>query len=166
LNRLFRGTKTKKKDFFPNLFCLLFSINFCIESYSYGLGNWKMPGPGFFPFGAGLVFGILSLYLTVKGRLPDPSRTKEVTHDLSEHPKWGLMATIVGGMFAYALFLQSLGFALCTFFFVLLCLRGIAKRHWSGSLVVALSVAVGSHLLFNVILNAQIPNGILTFLRR
>lgn len=99
-----------RKDIFNNLFCLLFAIYFCIESYRYDLGEWGMPGPGYFPFGAALLFGIFSLCLMVKALRTAPSKTKEVTNSSSERLRWGIIFQILVGMFAYILLFKSIGF--------------------------------------------------------
>jgi len=69
----------------------------------------------------------------------------------------------VGGLLAYALFLESLGFLLCTFILNALFLKAVAGRSWLTTLSFALSVALAAHLIFNVALRAQLPSGILTF---
>ena len=68
-----------------------------------------------------------------------------------------------GGLLAYALFLESLGFLLCTFILNALFLKAVAGRSWLTTLSFALSVALAAHLIFNVALRAQLPSGILTF---
>jgi hypothetical protein len=152
-----------KKDIFSSLFWLLFSIYFTIESYSLGIGEWSRPGPGYFPFGAGLLFGVFSLSVFVKTlrRVPPD----EIFIQSSERFHWQNMVLILFGMLAYSLLLKRIGFVLCTFLLVILFIRVIAKERWSKSIMTALIVAVTFHLLFNILLNAQLPSGILKFLR-
>ena len=50
-----------KKNVFSVTFWLLFSIYVVFESYHMGLGTWRMPGPGFLPFGASILLAIISL---------------------------------------------------------------------------------------------------------
>ncbi len=152
-----------KKDIFSSLFWLLFSIYFTIESYSLGLGEWSRPGPGYFPFGAGLLFGIFSLSVFVKTlrRLP----LREIAIQSHERLQWQNMVLILFGMLAYTLFLKRIGFVLCTFLLVVLFIRVIAKERWFKSIMTALVVTLTFHLFFNILLNAQLPSGILRFLR-
>ena len=152
-----------KKDILSSLFWLLFSIYFTVESYNLGLGEWSRPGPGYFPFGAGLFFGIFSLSVFVKAlrRIP----LNEISIQPSERLHWQNMVLILFGMFAYTLLLKRIGFVLCTFLLVLLFIRVIAKERWFKSIITALVVALAFHLCFNILLNAQLPSGILRFLR-
>jgi len=152
-----------KKDILSSLFWLLFSIYFTTKSYNLGLGEWSRPGPGYFPFGAGLLFGILSLSVFVKALRKVPS--SEIPIQSSERIHWQNMVLILFGMFAYTLLLKRIGFVLCTFLLVLLFIRVIAKERWFKSIITALVVALAFHLCFNILLNAQLPSGILRFLR-
>lgn len=152
-----------RKDIFSSLLWLLFGIYFTIKSYSLGLGEWSRPGPGYFPFGAGLLFGIFSLSVFVKTlrRLP----LKEIAIQSHEQLQWQNMVLILFGMLAYTLLLKRIGFVLCTFFIVVLFIRVIARERWFKSIMTALVVTLTFHLFFNILLNAQLPSGIFRFLR-
>jgi len=152
-----------KKDIFSGLFWLLFGIYFTIKSYSFGLGEWGRPGPGYFPFGAGLLFGILSLSVFVKAlRRVAPS---EISIQSSERLHWQNIVLIMSGMLAYILLLKRIGFVLCTFLLVVLSIRVIAKERWFNSIITALAIALAFHLFFNILLNVQLPSGVFRFLR-
>lgn len=156
------------RDLVSGVFGLLFAIYYATASFGYDLGTWRMPGPGFFPFGAALLFGAISLYMIAKA-LWKATRTESAAGDPAsppDRPRWGVIAQVLAGMVAYALLLERLGFLLCTFLLILFFIRVVAGRRWIYALVMALSVAVGSQFLFNVLLNAQIPNGILAPLWR
>jgi putative tricarboxylic transport membrane protein len=152
-----------KRDIFISLFWLLFSIYFTIESYSLGLGEWGRPGPGYFPFGAGLLFGILSLSVFAKALRSVP--LNEISIQSSERFHWQNMVLIMFGMLAYILLLKRIGFVLCTFLLVVLFIRVIAKERWFKSIMTALAIALAFHLFFNILLNAQLPSGVFRFLR-
>jgi len=152
-----------KKDIFSSFFWLLFGIYFTIESYSLGLGEWSRPGPGYFPFGAGLLFGIFSLSVFVKALRRVP--LNEISIQPSERLHWQNMVLILFGMLAYTLLLKRIGFLLCTFLLVVLFIRVIAKERWFKSIMTALVVTLTFHLFFNILLNAQLPRGIFRFLR-
>jgi hypothetical protein len=147
------------RDVLSSLFCLVFGILFTVESFKFGLGAWFKPGPGYFPFWSGLLFSLLSLFVfigAVRKRRPLPN-------DIDRF-RWLNIALVLLSMFAYALLLQTLGFVLCTFGFAVFCLRAISRKGWVYSLVTGLTIAIVFQLLFNVLLNAQIPRGILGYL--
>lgn len=152
---------TMKKDVLSGLFLSLFGIFFTVESLRFGLGEWGRPGPGYFPFGAGLLFGIISLSVLVRtlGKAP-PS---EIPIGSSDRFYWQNIVLVVVGLLAYALLLRKIGFALCTFGLVVFCIRLVAKQGWLNSIMTGLIVALLFHVFFNILLNAQLPNGILRF---
>jgi hypothetical protein len=153
-----------KKEAFIGLFWLLFGIYFAVESYKFGLGEWRKPGPGYFPFGAGVLFTIISVYVFVKTLRKAPSGGGLESVPSSERFHWQNIALIVIGMLAYALLLKRLGFALCTLGLAFFLLRAVAGKGWLFSTVTGLVVAVVFQIFFNMLLNAQLPNGILGFL--
>ena len=67
-------------------------------------------------------------------------------------------------MIAYAFLLDFLGFLLCTFLLVAFYLKVIAARRWLVTLSFATAVALTSHLFFDVLLKAELPRGLLSWL--
>ena len=78
--------------------------------------------------------------------------------------QWQNIVLVVAGMLGYAFFLKRMGFMLCTFLIVVLFIRVIAKKRWLNSIMTAGILAVVFHVFFNVLLNAQLPNGLFKFL--
>ena len=151
-----------KKDFWGSLFCLLFGIFFTVESYRFGLGKWGRPGPGYFPFGAGLLFTIISLSAFV--RIIQKTPSSETPSQSSDRFHWQNIVLVTVGMLAYSLFLKDIGFALCTFGLVVFFIRLIARKSWFNSIVTGLVIAIVFQVFFNILLNAQLPRGILGYL--
>jgi putative tricarboxylic transport membrane protein len=150
-----------KKDVIGSLFCLLFGIFFTVESFRFGLGIWSKPGPGYFPFGAGVLFSLISLFVLVSAIRKTASGESAAQPDDRFYLKNILL--IVIGMLVYALLLKKVGFALCTFGLVIFLIRVIARKGWVNSIVTGLIVGIAFHVFFNMLLNAQLPNGILEF---
>ena len=153
-----------KKDIYSALFWLLFGIYFTVESYTFGLGGWGKPGPGYFPFGAGVLFTIISLSVLIKTLRKVPSGEGSVAAQSSDRFHWQNTFLIVVGLLAYALLLKKLGFALCTLGLVVFCIRIIARKNWFNSVMTGLVVAIVFHVFFNILLNVQLPSGVLGFL--
>jgi hypothetical protein len=149
------------KDILSALFWTVFGAYFSVESYRFGLGEWSRPGPGYFPFGAGVLFSAISLSELVKSLRKSGSSVR--TDRSSEQFRWQNIVLIIAGMLAYALLLKSLGFAVCTFGLTILFFRMIARKVWLGSMATALVVAVIFEAFFNGLLNAQLPRGVLQF---
>lgn len=151
------------KDIFGSLFWLSLAIYVSIECYHIGLGKWRIPGPGAFPFGAAVFLGILSLSVFLK------TLRKVPTAGISaKNEDWlGLqnIALVLAGLVIYIFLLDKLGFILCTFLLTYFLLFVIARQKWLTSVIASLSITLGSHIIFNRLLNANLPKGIFRFLQ-
>ena len=150
-----------KKDIASSLFWLLFAIYFTAQSYSLGLGHWGMPGPGYFPFGAGLLFGVISLCVAVSSIRK--SSAGEHPKETSERLQWENVALILASMLVYIIIFKRAGFVIATFLLVFFFIRIIARQRWFRSILVAVSITVAFHIFFNILLNTQLPMGLLRF---
>ena len=146
--------------FYCNLFWLLFSLVICVESYRLKLGTINNPGPGFFPFGAGLIMLILSLvalFQSTAGR-------KKVEKTTPQEPvRWWNIVIILAAITAYAFSLEKIGFLINTFFFICLMLKVVEPQTWKTAIIGGLITSIAANLVFNVIFQTHIPRGILGF---
>jgi len=148
-------------DFFSSLFWFLFSIYVSVESYRLGLGEMENPGPGFFPFSGSLLLGIMSLSVLIKTSR-NASRD-EVISSPSESLRWQNVVLILVAMALYTFLLNQVGFVLCTFLLIVFFLRVVAPQRWVKAVGTAFFITMGSHILFNVFLKAQLPKGFFIF---
>jgi putative tricarboxylic transport membrane protein len=150
-----------KRDLYSSLFFFLFAVYFTVTAYTLGVGTWGMPGPGYFPFGAGVIFGFLSLGVMISALRPHTETASE-SRD-AETLQWHNIVLILIGMLVYILVLKKLGFVASTFLLVILFVRIIARERWFKSMTIAVCITVSFHVFFNVLLNAQLPLGLLKF---
>jgi len=143
-----------------NVFWLLFSLITCIESYRLKLGVTTKPGPGFFPFGAGLIMLFLSLIALFQwmGKKDSPEITVQ-----KKPLRWWNIVIILAAIPAYALSLEKIGFLINTFLFISVLLKVIEPQTWKTSILWGVITAIAANLVFNVLFRAQIPSGILGF---
>ena len=142
-------------------FWLLLSFYLSIESYRLGLSTANRPGPGFFPFIATIGLGLIAAFRLVNSiRKSSP----DINSELSFTGEARLVAYVIAGMMAYAFALNLLGFLLCTFLLVAFYLKVIAARGWLVTLSFAAAVALASHLFFDVLLKAELPRGLFSWL--
>ena len=140
------------RDLTSALFWLAFAIFFSIESLTQlKLGTLHQPGPGFFPFWAGVVLGLLSLILLLN------SLRNQERLSLSGLKSWKLLL-VAGALLAYLLLLETLGFVTITFLFLFLLLR-LEYKGWVFSVVSALLGALASYAIFQLWLKTQLPAG-------
>jgi len=70
---------------------------------------------------------------------------------------------VLAGMIVYSFIFDKIGFILSTFLLIVFFLRVIAPQRWAVTILIAFFCAVGSYLLFDVLLSAELPKGILGF---
>jgi putative tricarboxylic transport membrane protein len=155
-----RTNKKMSMFFFGNLFWLLFSLITCMESYRLSLGSFNQPGPGFFPFGAGLTMLFLSLVALFQSIKKSGGEDK-TTRD--EPLRWRSIVIILAATVVYAFSLETIGFLINTFLFICLMLKVVEPQTWKTSIIGGLIAAIAANIVFNVIFQAQIPSGILGF---
>ena len=146
--------------FYCNLFWLLFSLLTCVEAYRLNLGPITNPGPGFFPFSAGLIMLTLSLaalFQLIRKKSDMEKTTRQKTL------RWWNIVIILAAVTAYAFSLEKLGFLINTFLFMGLLLKVVEPQTWKTAIIGGLITTIAANLLFNVIFRAQIPSGILGF---
>ncbi len=146
-------------DIFSGLFLLLFAIFIAVESYRLGLGEWNNPGAGYFAFGAAFILGIMSLSVFLKGLRKTSKKERSISY--SERMKWQNVVSVLAGMIVYTFIFDKIGFILTTFLLMGFLLRVVAPQRWFVTILIAFFCAVGSYLLFNVLLGAELPKGVL-----
>jgi putative tricarboxylic transport membrane protein len=134
---------------------LAFSIFVCEESWRLGLGNLNTPGPGFFPFAASAIIGVIAVILFVSGR----KRAVVNAGPFFLRERLTKFLGIVGIIFCYGFMLDYIGFFLCTVLFVGVSVRVIEPKRWWVILVVSVGSAVAAWLLFDYWLMVQFPRG-------
>jgi putative tricarboxylic transport membrane protein len=145
-----------KRELIISAFWLLLALYLSVAADKLGLGAFGRPGPGFFPFGAASAIAVIALFRLLRARGEKPSATLATSGS-----EWRKIACVIVGMAVYALLLEPLGFAVCTFFLMAFYLKIIALQRWQLSLGFAFAVALLAHIFFDLLLNAQLPRGIL-----
>jgi len=146
-------------DIISAVFFSVLGVAVIIGGFRLGFGQWQNPGQGFMAVLAGTGLAGLSLLwiaLTLTRR-PSSNGLKSffATGQSYRHVSLTLMPLLL-----YAVFLNTLGFPLTTFFFLVFLFRTIKPQSWRHSLVTALVVAVMSFILFEILLKVQFPPGI------
>ena len=139
------------------LYCFIaFSIFVCEESWRLGLGTFQMPGPGFLPFGASAIIGIIAIILLVSGR----KQRVVSTEPFFKKERLVKFLGVLAITFGYGLLLYYIGFFLCTVLFVGISVRAMEPKKLWIVVGVSLGSAIVAWLLFDYWLMIQIPRGI------
>ena len=142
-----------KSDRWTGIFFLLLSAYVCGESLRLELGNMHSPGPGFISFGSGLILGLMAMGLVIGAFLKEGGSGEGFQNRKS-------VILVILSLFGFLLILDTLGFILSTFLFVVFLLKFVEERRWFFSLGVAGLTAGISYCIFGILLQAQLPQGI------
>ena len=150
----------RRVQIYCSLFWILFGLLVCIEALRLKLGTINAPGSGFFPFTAGfamLGLALAGFFLTIaKPRQePQPGDGTRV--------RWWNILIILAAIVLYAVTLETVGFLLNTFLFILLLLKVVEPQTWKTAVIGALITAVVADVLFRVVFMANLPVGITGF---
>jgi putative tricarboxylic transport membrane protein len=150
----------KRNDLIGGLFFLGVGLVFALYSRRVEIGTWDEPGPGFFPFWAGLIVIAMSVLLVGKA----VSRGGQTTEPFFPQPdSWKRVLFTLLALVGYNLLLKPLGFVLVTFFFVGFLVKFIFPGTWKKALIAALLTTVGVRLIFVNLLEIRFPKGLLGF---
>jgi putative tricarboxylic transport membrane protein len=146
------------------LFWMVLGAFICFLGWRIKIGNFHAPGPGFFALVAGLsllLIGALMLFSRAASKpesSPDSGTSSAtVTERVPVRRLLGTMALLA----AYAVFLNSLGFILCTFLVMWGLFYDWGKNRLATAFLASLVTTVVTYTIFEVWLRSQLPRGIL-----
>ena len=147
-------------ELLQGLLWLFIGITVTIFSSKYSMGTLTDPGPGALPFGLGLVFILLSILLLLRSR-----RMNEVDRNgrLSFGSRYRRVFWVVLLLIGVTFWLESLGYLLAVFLLIAGAMLIMEPQRWGSALVVGVTSALVSYLLFHVWLNVPLPLGLIYF---
>jgi putative tricarboxylic transport membrane protein len=119
------------------------------------------PGAGFLPFWLGVLLAICSILLIVNA-----TREPKKSGDRLPFPTGRQLLPIlecIGGLAAFILLLEPLGFMVATALFTAFLLRVVEREPWLTTTLVSAGNAVGLYIVFQVLLGAGLPKNFLGF---
>jgi len=149
-----------RRDQGSSLLWLGVAVLICIGSLQLSLGTFNNPGPGFFPFGAGLILGILAAVVFVQARRA-ASSSKGNRESVLVSPGAGkkIVLTTVA-LLAYVVGMEYLGFLISTFIFLAFVLRTIEPQRWGVVILESLLASGICYFVFQIWLQVELPRGI------
>jgi putative tricarboxylic transport membrane protein len=138
-------------EFAAGLTGLAAGLSVMAGSIRLGIGSPTTPGPGLYPLLVGITLAATSALLSARAR-----HGIEQVRRSSEATPLGLLAA----MTLYAALFEPLGHVLATsaVAVAILKLNGVS---WLRSIIVSTIVATTTHLVFSVLLNVELPSGLL-----
>jgi hypothetical protein len=141
-----------QKDFWSGLMFLVVGVGFAWGAQTYNFGTSARPGPGYFPFGLGLLVALLGAIILFKAltiEAPDG--------DPIGHIAWKPLGIIVGSVVLFGVMLPRLGMAVSLPVLVLVASAASDEFHLRFSILNAAILTVFSWLIFIKGLGLTIP---------
>lgn len=134
---------------------LIFGLAAAFEAHRLAIGDPARPGPGFFPFWLGVTLCIAAVGLLLH-RAPTGGQPRAIPTESLRRDK--VVLTLLGGL-AYALVVESVGFSVTTFAFLVFLLTVIEPQRRLTSVVISAVTTAACYVVFTVWLAVQLPVG-------
>ena len=141
-----------QKDFWSGLLFVAIGIGFAWGATNYNFGSSARPGPGFFPFGLGLLMAILGSVVLFKALVVE-TEDGDPIGPWAFRPLLIIMASV--GLFGYTL--PLLGMAVALPILIVMCSLAGDEFHWKDAVISVLVLTLGSWLIFIYGLKLVIP---------
>ena len=150
-----------KIDRMSGIFWFIFGVIVIIESYRLGLGTLRRPGPGFLFFWVGIFLAIMSFVISLRawaGR-----KSGGVPESIFGGKSVSKIVLVLASIFLYAFFLEGLGFLPVTLLLFLFLLGAMERKGFVFTILTSIAVTVAAYLIFEILLQSQLPRGLLGF---
>jgi hypothetical protein len=141
-----------QKDFWAGLMFIVIGLGFAFGALNYSFGTSARPGPGYFPFGLGILLAILG-GLTLFEALTIETDNGEPVGKFA----WKPLLIIIGSIVLFGLMLQPLGMVIALPVLVIVSALAGDEFHWGEAILNAAILTVGSWVVFIWGLNLTIP---------
>ncbi len=141
-----------QRDFYAGLLLILVGTAFAIGATNYNFGSAIRPGPGYFPFGLGIILAILGAIVFVT------SFNRRCTDgDPIGHIPWRPLLCVVGAILFFGAAVTRLGFVISFPLAIVLTSYASTEFTWKGAILNALVLTVASYVIFIWGLQLTIP---------
>ena len=161
---MMREKSMRNRDIISGLFWTVVGVIFLAGGWQYGIFRGSIPGAGFFPFMASIIFIALSMSIWIPALWPEKTKGnrldgREKFFSRADSRKRILLA--LTGLLFFWQSLGFLGFLLTTFFFIVFLLRFIEPQRWVTVLTTSILTTGITYVVFNILLKVRLPSGIL-----
>lgn len=141
-----------QRDFASGLMFVAIGIAFAWGATSYSFGESARPGPGYFPFGLGILLALLGAIVLFKS-LTIESEGGDNIGAIA----WKPLLIIVSAILVFGWTLPYLGMAVTLPLLIVMTSLAGDEFHWKDALISCVVLTVGSWAVFILGLNLVIP---------
>jgi putative tricarboxylic transport membrane protein len=151
----------KNRDLVSSIIWMALGGLFVVGALQLGLTRRGVPGPGFLPFLTGLALIFVSLFVLI----PALGRRKnaESSDFFPERDSFRKLLFVLVALFTFGIAMKYLGYLLTAFLFMFFVALVMKPKGWRTTALLALVTAVVSYALFVVLLEVNLPKGLLGF---
>ena len=141
-----------QKDFWSGVMFVVMGVAFAWGATNYTFGSSARPGPGYFPFGLGVLQALLGAFILFESLVIE-------TEDGDPIGKWAWkpLLTISGSVAVFAWALPPLGMAVALPLLIIISSLAGDEFHWKDVLLNCVVLTVGSWAVFILGLKLVIP---------
>lgn len=141
-----------EKNFWSGLMFIAVGVVFAVGALNYSFGSSARPGPGYFPFGLGVLMAILGA-IVLFGALTVETEGGEKIGKWA----WRPLVWIVASVATFGWALPHLGMIIALPILVVVSAMAGDEFHWKDALINAVILTVGSWVIFSWGLKLTIP---------
>lgn len=141
-----------RRDFYAGLFLIIVGGGFALGATQYSFGIAAKPGPGYFPFGLGVILAVLGvavLATSLASRGNDDPGIGAIP--------WRPLICIVGALVLFGFLLPRAGFLVSFPLMIVVTSLGGREFRWRDALLNAVVLTAFSYLVFIAGLKLTIP---------
>ena len=141
-----------ERDFWSGLMFVVVGLGFAWGATNYSFGSSARPGPGYFPFGLGILLAILGAFTLFEALTIETEDGEKIGAWA-----WRPLLWIVGSVAAFGWALPHLGMVIGLPILVIVAAMAGDEFHWKDAVINAAILTLGSWLIFIVGLKLIIP---------
>lgn len=141
-----------QKDFVSGILLVIVGAAFAVGATNYSFGVAVRPGPGYFPFGLGIILALLGVVVLFSAF----KQERKGGDPIGKIP-WRPLLCVVGAIVFFGFFLPRLGFVISFPVMIVLTAAGSNEFTWKDALLNATILTVMSYAIFIYGLQLTIP---------
>ena len=141
-----------QKDFVSGILLVIVGAAFAVGATNYSFGVAVRPGPGYFPFGLGIILALLGVVVLFSAF----KQERKGGDPIGKIPGRPLLC-VVGAIVFFGFFLPRLGFVISFPIMIVLTAAGSNEFTWKDALLNAAILTVMSYAIFIYGLQLTIP---------
>ncbi len=141
-----------QKDFWSGLMFVAVGVAFAWGALNYSFGSSARPGPGYFPFGLGILMALLGGFILFESLVVETDDGEPIGAWA-----WKPLLTIIVSVALFGALLPRLGMAVALPVLVIISSLAGDEFHWRDVLINSVVLTIGSWAIFILGLKLVIP---------